>query len=71
MSGSPTSSTTRRGRWVLTASRPASPVDALQHPVALAGEVELDEVGDVGFVVDDEDRSSFHDAMVARRTPAV
>ncbi len=32
----------------------------LQHPVALAGEIELDEVGDVRFVVDDEDRSPFH-----------
>ena len=32
----------------------------LQHPVALAGEVEVDEVGDVRLVVDDEDRSPFH-----------
>ena len=32
----------------------------LQHPVALAGEVEVDEVGDVRLVVDDEDRASFH-----------
>ena len=39
----------------------------LQHPVALAREIELDEVGDVRFVVDDEDRSSFHGSMVARR----
>ena len=32
----------------------------LEDPVPVAGEVEVDEVGDVGLVVDDDDGSPFH-----------
>ena len=41
----------------------------LEHPVPVAGEVEVDEIGDVGLVVDDDDGSPFHGAMVARHRP--
>src|SRR5262249_13631770 len=36
--------------------QPALAGAGFQHPEALAGEVEVDEVGDVGLVVDDDDR---------------
>ena len=32
----------------------------LEHPEPVAGEIEVDEVGDVGLVVDDDDGPSFH-----------
>jgi len=38
----------------------------LEHAVALAGQVEIHQIGDVRFVVDDEDGAAFHDSMVAR-----
>ncbi len=43
------------------------PGGSLQYAVALTGEVQVDEVRDIGFVVDDEDRSPFHGPIVARR----
>ena len=39
----------------------------LQDPIPVAREVQVDEVGDVGLVVDDDDGPSFHGAIVARR----
>ena len=42
----------------------------LEDPEPVAGEVEVDEVGDVGLVVDDDDGSPFHGAIVARRAAA-
>ena len=60
MSGRPTSSTTSRGRCVADRLEPAAPGRGLQDPEALAVEVEVDEVGDVGLVVDDDDRPLVH-----------
>ena len=63
MSGRPTSSTTSRGWCVRIASSPASPGRRLQDPEPVAGEVEVDEVGDVRLVVDDDDGAPFHGAQ--------
>ena len=60
MSGRPTSSTTRRGRCVAHRLEPGLAGGRLQDPEALAGEVQVDEVGDVRLVVDDEDGAPFH-----------
>ena len=49
-----------------TASSPASPVAGLHDAVAVACEVEVDEIGDVGLIVDDDDGASFHPSIVAR-----
>ena len=48
------------GAVVLIASSAAFAGGRLQHPEALARQVEVDEVGDVGLVVDDDDGAPFH-----------
>ena len=64
MSGRPTSSTTRRGRCSPTAAATVLAGRGLHDPEALAAQVELDQVGDVGLVVDDENGSALHDSSI-------
>ncbi len=48
----------------------ADPGALLQHPEALPDEVERDEVGDVGLVLDDEDRPLLHALTVPSHSQA-
>ena len=67
MSGRPTSRTTRRGRWSANGLEPAVARGGLQDPEALSFQVHADEVGDVGLVVDDDDRAPFHMPAILTR----
>ena len=56
------------GRWVAHRGEAGLAGSRLHHAVALSGKVQVDEIGDVGLVVDHHDRAAFHGAIVARAT---
>ena len=60
MSGRPTSSTTSRGRCSLTASHAVFAGRRLDDPEPLAAQIQLDQVGDIGLIVDDENGAALH-----------